>query len=542
MTKSRKILIVIAIGAMLIIGGVIGVVHLNMSSAEYKERQHLQIDGYRNVTADSVKKGKLTLFIETDLSLSKQNEMQLFEALKDDYDYLESKLKLAPVVNVAIISDDYILSESDGFAYNHGIVVCTLTAFENKNYRTAFTGGYLRTTEKWKQVAVKEYVFGEKNCENMTALKSYYENNEDELLLTLFQGYFNKKFASEKIIEIANMTAAHLGKYILDNYGLNDLMSASLTDYRSDWLKNNNINATFNTSCDLSWLNGAVYSEKFLQYPLVIETDNRAFYLDSFHHERDSATFDTPRTVIEHLSNGYTGVTEVLEYLRLNSATKNIAGDIANNYDRKIEYYISSHERGTEADVDSGKVYLRDPSEFIHETMHILTMDKNRVNGAWLAEGLAEFLCREKSKVKSDIDYRMYYSFKGTDATGELKAFVEEVKIKYKSLGGSFNSFEEFEFNLLEQSIAYVTLAKPEYKQTIEFPYATTSVKDMRYLSTNDVGNNLTYPESYLLVKYLINKYGLEKVLLCCFDFNLERAFGKTYEDIYSDFVIAVQT
>ena len=537
MVKNKKIILV---GCMLlIICSVIGVaIHCNNQSIQYKEQQYLQIDGYRTITANSIKKKKVALTVETSLSLSQQEEMRLFEILENDCKLLKSNLRSDHEINVVIISDEYILSKNNGVIYNNGIVICNLIAFENKNYRTALVGAVLQTTEKWKQVAAAEYFFAEKSYENpLSELKSYYESNKDDLLLTLFQGYFNKDFVNDEILAIACKTAVSLGKYILDNYSLNDFINASLMDYRDEWLQNNGIEATFDVPYDLSWLDGAIYSEKFLQYPLVIETKNRIFYLDSFHSDRKSATFDTPQAVIAHLSNGYKGVNETLKYIQLDLETNQLTETIINNYNKRIEYYISSQERRTETNVDKGKVYLRDPSEFIHETMHILTMDGNRIDGAWFAEGVAEFLSREKSNVKSDIDYRMYNSFQSAEVTGDLKSFVQDVKVKYESLGGTFDSIETFKFYLVEQSIAYVTLTNPEYKQNIKFPYATTSVKDMRYLYSGDKGNDLTYPESYFIVKYLITNYGLDKVLSCCLDYNLEQIFGKTYEDIYLDFI-----
>lgn len=522
---------------MLVICSFVGVlIYYNATAKQYKEQQYLQIDGYHNAKMNSIKKGRITLYLETSLSLSKQKEMQLFDVLEQDYQTLESALNLKSDVKVAIISDEYILSSNNGFLYHDGIVLCNSGAFENGKYKTALTGAYMKTTETWKQVAATHYYFNDEISVDISKLKDYYAQNEDDLLLTLFQGYFNASFASNEVIDIADMTAVGLGEYIIDNYSFDAFLNASLTDYRREWLSQNDIDTSFDIPFDLSWLSGAVYSQKLLQYPLVIETKNRVYYLDSFHAERNSATFDHPRAVIEHLSNGNAGVNKVLKYIK-SSATKNTSDTILKNADAKIEYYISSDEIGTEADVNNKKVYLKDPSEFVHETAHILTMNNNRVDGAWLAEGIAEYLSREISGVNSDIDYRMYHSFVASDVTGDLKSFVEDVKTQYKSSGGSFEGFEAFDFYLLEQSIAYVTLTKPEYKQKIKFPYATTSVKDLRYSSSGDKGNNLTYPESYLFVRYLINKYGLDNVLNCCLAYDLERSFNETYDVIYSNFI-----
>ena len=152
---------------LLIICSVICVaIHCNNQSMQYKEQQYLQIDGYRNITANSIKKKKVALTVETSLSLSQQEEMRLFEILENDCKHLKSNLRSDHEINVVIISDEYILSKNNGVIYNNGIVICNLIAFENKNYRTALVGAVLQTTEKWKQVAAAEYFFAEKSYEN----------------------------------------------------------------------------------------------------------------------------------------------------------------------------------------------------------------------------------------------------------------------------------------------------------------------------------------------------------------------------------------
>mgnify|MGYP007092082265 FL=1 len=92
MVKNKKIILV---GCMLlIICSVIGVaIHCNNQSIQYKEQQYLQIDGYRTITANSIKKKKVALTVETSLSLSQQEEMRLFEILENDCKHLKSYLR-----------------------------------------------------------------------------------------------------------------------------------------------------------------------------------------------------------------------------------------------------------------------------------------------------------------------------------------------------------------------------------------------------------------------------------------------------------------
>lgn len=501
------------------------------------QTQYIYVDGYGNVAADLIRRGNISLYTEQDLALSQETEMRLIDALESDYRQLDADLGMNPYITVVVISDEYVLSEFGGSVYNNGLVICNSDALENDGYLPALAGAYLNTTEIWKQVAAAEYFFGDREHNDLPALRQYYGDAGNHLTLSLFQGYFCKAFASEETIDLAKKTAVSLGKYIIDNYSADALVRASLTEYRGEWMAKNGIESAFALPYDLSWLDGSTYSVKLLQYPLVIETENKVFYLDSFSAERESASFDTPEAVLRHLSMGNEGVEGILQYLRSNVGDEELLEEMITNLEGKTEYYISSREIGTEADVDGRKIYLRDPSEYVHETMHILTLHENRVEGAWLAEGVAEFFAREVCDIPGDIDYRMYDAFTQALVFGSLGSFVRDVKEKFQQLGGVFDDFDSFEFYLLEQAIAYTTLSAPEYKSSISFPYATTSVGDMRYLTSSDPGNRLTYPECYLFVKYLIGTYGMDSVLTCCLDYEFDLIFHQTYEAVYSDFI-----
>ena len=93
---------------MLVICSFVGVlIYYNATAKQYKEQQYLQIDGYHSAKMNSIKKGRITLYFETSLSLSKQKEMQLFDVLEKDYQTLESALNLKSDVKVAINPNTY---------------------------------------------------------------------------------------------------------------------------------------------------------------------------------------------------------------------------------------------------------------------------------------------------------------------------------------------------------------------------------------------------------------------------------------------------
>lgn len=152
-----------------------------------------------------------------------------------------------------------------------------------------------------------------------------------------------------------------------------------------------------------------------------------------------------------------------------------------------------------------------------------------------MSEGLAEYFSRAVSTKICDINYRFYDSFTSTSLSGNLKKFVDLVNDKYENMGGSFDSIETFNFALMEEAIGLTTILYPQYKSQITFPYATNSIYQAYKCSHTDE-NKLTYPEAYVFTKYLIDKYGLDKVLQCCSAYDFEKVFGKAYIDEFSIF------
>lgn len=128
----------------------------------------------------------------------------------------------------------------------------------------------------------------------------------------------------------------------------------------------------------------------------------------------------------------------------------------------------------------------------------------------------------------------MYYSFiDDAPLYGSMKDFVYDVKTQFFSLGGTFADFDSFKFYLLEQAVARTTLSKPRYKLSIDFAYATMSINDVRLFPADFPGNDLTYPEAYLFVRYLIDNYGIDKVLACCLNYDFEMFFNQMFDEAF---------
>lgn len=243
----------------------------------------------------------------------------------------------------------------------------------------------------------------------------------------------------------------------------------------------------------------------------------------------------TPERVLYHLSAGNEECEKILNYVNENATE--CYDFISKRYASNLEYFISEQEIKTCCDVGSGKIYLRDPSEFVHETVHAITMKANPEGNAWLGEGVAEYLSRYVSKHISDVNIRFYSSFTDKTLSESLSEFVGDVNALYSRNGGGFENIEAFDFALMIECIGKVTLETPSHKTRIEFPYATDPIYKF-YACTNKDGNALTYPEAYAFTKYLIDKYGLTSVLRCVYDYDPEKFFASPYSALLNDYLL----
>ncbi len=497
----------------------------------YQTNVYEHIPGYKSTACNILRDKNIELHIENTVSNSKDEISLLLNSMQADYSILSNVFNLDTQIKCYIIADEFILG-NDKAVYQKNILICNKNAVDNGSYRKSFTAAYIQSTEYWKQYAVYGYVFN--GTYNNDELKQYYSNYKD-FELTLFSAYFIEEFCNKT--DNAIKTAYSFGNFVISKYGYEKFIKANLTDYRTEYLEFLGVNRKFDIPFDLSWLDGAVYSRKFLSYPLVIETINRVYNLDAFSSKRDTASFDTPERILYHLSNGNAECNKILNYIKNNAPSS--YDFVSKKYADNLEYFISDSEIKTCCDVNYRKIYLLDPSEYVHETIHAVTLQKNPDNEAWLGEGIAEYLSRHVSKHISDINNRFYLSFTDKTLTGNIADFVNTVNTLYTDNGGKFDSLFDFDFSLLEKCIGETMLKNSSYKSKIKFPYATTPIYKT-YSCTNKDGNVLTYPEAYAFTCYLIEKYGFDTALKCCIDYDFERTFGSNYVAMMSEFMKSI--
>lgn len=497
----------------------------------YQTKVYEYIPYYKSTTCNILKDKNIELHVENSVSNSKDEISDLINLMQDDYSILTRVFNLDTQIKCYIIADEYILG-NDKAVYQNEVLICNESAVKSGGYRKAFAGAYIQSTEYWKQYGAYAHAF---NCEySNEEIKEHYANDKD-LELTLFSAYFIDDFNDNT--DNAIKTAYSFSNFVISTYGYKNFINANLTDYRTEYLSFLGINREFNIPFDLSWLDGAIYSQKFLSYPLVISTANRVYNLDTFSSKRETASFDTPERVLYHLSAGNAECSKILNYIKMNATDS--YNFVNQRYSDSLEYFISDSEIKTCCDVNNRKIYLHDPSEYVHETIHAVTLKSNPTDEAWIGEGVAEYLSRYVSKHISDINNRFYLSFTDKTLTGGIADFVNTVNTRYQNNGGTFDTLSEFDFALIEKCIGEITLKDSSYKSRITFPYATNAICKI-YSCTSKGGNVLTYPEAYAFTYYLIEKYGFNNVLNCCINYNFDGVFGSNYNIVMDEFMKSI--
>ncbi len=485
----------------------------------------LSITGYGKITFQIFDRSNVCLYVEESLSYTNEQIQALYSKIQESYRLIDDRLKRSEKVKILVIADPFILG-ADGASYQQEGVLCTPDAIDSGTFHASLAGAYLNTTEIWKQLGAWWYVSGEAPAYEQD-LTAYYLEDSNLPVLTLFNGFFMDTFSDTVTQQAAQETAHTLSQFVIANYGFDAFLQADLTDYRQAWLDSVACQQVFVLSYDLTWLQQASYTSEFQTFPLIIHTGNRSFYLNSIEGSMDEAA-----EVLFWLSCGMNQVEAMMANIKASAPTQYSA--VQKSYADHIDYYITNTEVNSRADCTERIVYLQDPASLAHETVHILTMDETRSYGNWIAEGLAQYFAEEVSPIDTPQKQRMYASFTDTYPVGTpLASFVEEVNARYHGLGGSYESLDQFDYAKLLQAIAYVTIQKPAYKESIRFPYATNALYEQSPLYDSLAeGNLLTYPESYLFVRYLITEYGLDAVLNCCRDYDFEKVFGKSFDDV----------
>ena len=373
----------------------------------------------------------------------------------------------------------------------------------------------------------------------------YYENHD----FSLFGARFFEPFSSKEEIENVKSASINLVEYLLKNNKKAELLKNNIkVSDMENWAREKNINLDYQRKIE-SLMNRMEVLNKTNQLVINTKEEINGFKIDIDCTDKVNEQCDTAEK-IEQL---------ILRFDRdILAMKKGIEKDAPNFYSEykevlndvpKIEYifedgYNGSYNSGYIAGHTDGysKIHLNDITSQPHEYCHILFNSpflKNDIfitKPAWLDEGIAEYLYIAYSEayiegLKRDIYYHQ--------ATVESQNLLD-IRLKiYQENNIDINNIENIkddkEKRILVHDVGYLTYAI-EARGT---EFNTWLIDKRPYPGPMGEGNTMSYPENFSFVDYLIEEYGLEKILyLNVADFSqltYEKIFGKSFEELKTD-------
>jgi hypothetical protein len=174
------------------------------------------------------------------------------------------------------------------------------------------------------------------------------------------------------------------------------------------------------------------------------------------------------------------------------------------------------------------RIDIADPAAILHEYIHI-AVPRNSAKGdiVWQYEGLAEYLSLKicPTEPVREKYYNVIFgdSSRETEPADELTKLIREYYLKKAPYPDNPN---ETDPALFMEAAAVSTLLNPNIRT------------DSPLLSWTVLGNELTYPEAYLFVSYLIERYSLDTILDYCHEgADFDAVFGNSYENIKNEWI-----
>ena len=95
----------------------------------------------------------------------------------------------------------------------------------------------------------------------------------------------------------------------------------------------------------------------------------------------------------------------------------------------------------------------------------------------------------------------------------------------------------------MEKALGVTALLHPELDSNIYMLKTSIAETSLRKKQLENIGGNaLSYPEAYVFVEYLANTYGMDTVASSvCEVGDLEKYYGKNYEELYNDLISYLQ-
>ena len=352
-------------------------------------------------------------------------------------------------------------------------------------------------------------------------LKEFFSDRANMTYLTLYDHFFT--YDKAKSVPVAEALFA----FIYDKYGAEAVLNLEKRcEYKSEYLKSLGLEIEYTNDPKVETFLASMDFFSNATYKYIISFDNVTYYFKDF-------GTGSPTQYHGFLYYSTTGLFEMINYLKSNNLSEGF------DTERKFNYYMTFDGSGYNKTVYSnGNMYINDSYSTLHEAVHAMGITKN--DNIWLSEGLCNYFGKSlgfndqiaASYMQLLTMAKQGYFDEQANAGNAQYVLYKRVYEKYTAQGGKMDSADTFNFRLYTDVNARVELNANTYK-TLGYAY-----KLVNKTNCDAVGSELSYEQATSLVLYLVDTYGIKKVLDAYHSQDIEETFGKDYEELKSDWLV----
>ena len=361
----------------------------------------------------------------------------------------------------------------------------------------------------WKAFGTAAVIVGYEPKKTQMQVVKYLNEGAPKGFAFLFQAFFDKKYATEEMIEYAKSYAYYLTKATLENHSFADYMSQ---DYREEWYKAVGCTAEYN------------YDE----YDRLIENGkshrraNDTEYAVGKHKwiYGSEDWIKDAQELYETIYDCYKSFDYMEELIKADAPT------FFDTYAKDIYVVVELvDDDETSCMVNTGYggwIKLSDAVPAPHEYVHVFTVHGTGADYYWMSEGVAERYSLYYTRRKGGPNTLMVQFMKGDNPEGFWEGYEPSARQEIEPLmvecRETFNSYKEmYGDEYMESLYAYLAMGEKEIETGKNL--FNKSVLDSRAALGNIGGNRialsdyLSYASATVLVNEMIKDFGADKVL-----------------------------
>jgi len=396
-------------------------------------------------------------------------------------------------------------------SYNSGGTV------ESATENTSDPFALLRSSgEEWISYGLAAYE-SEKTVKN---LKTFFSDRNNMTYLTLYDHFFT--YDKTKTVPVAEALFA----FIYNTYGAEALLNLEKRcEYKDAYLKSLGLEAEYSNAPEVEAFLASMDFSSNATYKYIISFDNVTYYFKDFDN-------GSPAQYHSFLYHSTTGLVEMIDYMVSNKLNEGF------DTTRKFNYYMTFDGSGSSKTVYSnGNMYINDSYSTLHEAVHAMGITKN--DNIWLSEGICNYFGKalgfNDQIAAANIQIlkmaQQGYFDEQANAGNAQYILYKNIYENYNSRGGKIDSVDTFDFRLYADVISKIELDTNTYK----------TLGDAQKSGSNEnfsaIGDDISYDQATSLIFYLVDSYGIEKVLDAYHSQDIVSVFKKDYIELKADWL-----